>query len=173
MHFKIRQGPEPSIPKLYEELTKITDTKGEGSQDQKINIINQLLRQCTPIAAKYVINIIVSNLRIGIADMSIMDALAIAFTGDKVNRQIIERAYNLDPDLGEIAEILAQKGIEVVAQISISVGIPIRMMLASRVPYAQIQGKLGGEISSRNISMMENALKCIKKVNKFGFFPGV
>ena len=76
--------------------------------------------------------------------MSIMDALAIAFTGDKVNRQIIERAYNLDPDLGEIAEILAQKGIEVVAQISISVGIPIRMMLASRVPYAQIQGKLGG-----------------------------
>ncbi len=77
--------------------------------------------------------------------MSIMDALAIAFTGDKVNRQIIERAYNLDPDLGEIAEILAQKGIEVVAQISISVGIPIGMMLASRVPYAQIQGKLGGE----------------------------
>jgi DNA ligase-1 len=133
-----------SIPKLYEELTKITDAKGGGSQDLKINIINRLLRQCTPIAAKYVINIILSNLRIGIADMSIMDALAIAFTGDKKNREIIESAYNLHPDLGEIAEILINNGFDAVAQIGIQIGIPIKMMLASRVPYQQIPQKLGG-----------------------------
>jgi len=133
-----------TIPKLYEELQRLTDIKGEGSQDQKINIINRLIRQCTPVAAKYVINIIVSNLRIGIADMTIIDALAVAFTGDKKNRTIIEQKYNIHPDLGEIGEILILHGFESIQQISIQVGIPIQMMLASRVPYQQIQNKLGG-----------------------------
>jgi DNA ligase-1 len=136
--------PELTIPKLYEELEKLAQVKGDKSQDTKMNIINALVRQCTPQSAKYVINIILSNLRIGIADMSILDGMAIAFTGSKENRPAIEYRYNIHPDLGEIAELLASKGLEAVLNIPIQVGIPIRMMAASRIPYQQIHGKLGG-----------------------------
>lgn len=143
--FQIKQTQKLlTIPKLYEELEKLALTKGEGSQDQKINIIIKLLRNCTPVAAKYVINIIVSNLRIGIADMTIIDSLALAFTNDKKNHDIIEYAYNIHPDLGFIAEILQKDNIEGVRKIQVQIGIPIRMMLASRMPYVQIHSKLGG-----------------------------
>ncbi|MEJ2279770.1 MAG: hypothetical protein P8Y70_18805, partial [Candidatus Lokiarchaeota archaeon] len=46
-------------------------------------------------------------------------------------------------DLGDIVKILAEKGIDAVKRIDIKYGIPIRMMLASRVPYNEIIGKLG------------------------------
>jgi DNA ligase-1 len=132
------------ISKLYEELEKLALIKGDKSQDNKINIINGLLRLCTPAAARYVINIILSNLRIGIADMSILDGLAQAYTESKENRKYIENAYNIHPDLGEIAQILIEKGLDGVKSISIQIGIPIRMMAASRIQYTQIQTKLGG-----------------------------
>jgi DNA ligase-1 len=133
-----------SIPKLYDELGKLAAIKGEGSQDAKMNIINSLIRLCTPQSAKYVVNIILGTIRIGIADMSILDGMAVAYLGTKTDRSIIENAYNIHPDLGEIAEILAIKGIDAIKAIQVKVGVPIRMMAASRVPYTQIHAKMGG-----------------------------
>lgn len=104
-----------------------------------------LFRLSRPVSAKYIINIILANLRIGLAEMTILDALAIAFTGNKENRDKILYAYNIHPDLGEIAYILATKGITEIEKLKVQVGIPIRMMLASRIQYYQIQQKLGGK----------------------------
>jgi DNA ligase-1 len=133
------------IRQLYGDLKKLSDIKGDGSQDQKIALINGILRTCTPQAAKYVLNIIISNLRIGLADMTIMDSLAVAFLGSKDQRIIIEEKYNIHPDLGEIANIVAKEGLTGLQRIQIQVGIPIRMMLASRIPYMQIHAKMGGK----------------------------
>ncbi|WP_457556780.1 ATP-dependent DNA ligase [Candidatus Harpocratesius sp.] len=133
------------IEHLYRELEKLSLTTGEGSQDTKINIIMGLFRLSRPVSAKYIINIILANLRIGLAEMTILDALAIAFTSNKENRDKILYAYNIHPDLGEIAYILATKGITEMEKIKVQVGIPIRMMLASRIQYYQIQQKLGGK----------------------------
>ncbi len=133
------------IAHLYRELEKLSLTSGEGSQDSKINIIMGLFRLCNPASAKYVINIILATLRIGLAEMTILDALAITFTGDKANRTQILYAYNIHPDLGKIASLLATKGLKAVETLDVQVGIPIRMMLASRIQYPQIQQKLGGD----------------------------
>ncbi|MGV9142109.1 MAG: ATP-dependent DNA ligase, partial [Promethearchaeota archaeon] len=62
---------------------------------------------------------------------------------EKENRDKIEQAYNLHPDLGDIGMILAKEGLEMVSNVQISHGTPIRMMLASRVPYNEIIDKLG------------------------------
>ena len=132
------------ISLLYNELTKLSKATGAGSQDKKQNIIKGLLSKSTPSSAKYIINIILSNLRIGIADKSIMDGITKAILGSKEKREEIERAYNIFPDLGKIAEIFVHDGLTGIQNIDVQVGIPIQMMLASRIQYNHIQEKLGG-----------------------------
>ncbi len=132
------------ISRLYSELEKLSKIKGDGSQDQKINLLTGIFRLSSPQSAKFIVKIILSDLRMGIADKTILDSLALSITGSKDNRPFIEHAYNIHPDLGYIAEIVMKEGIEGIKSITIQVGIPIRMMLASRIQYTEIQKKLGG-----------------------------
>jgi DNA ligase-1 len=129
------------ITDLFSELTKIAKTTGSGSHDVKLGILRGLMK--SPIETKYLLRIITSTLRVGVSTQTIIDGLALGFTGLKENRDIIENAYNLHPDLGDIAKMLAEKGLEEVKDIKIRFGIPIRMMLASRVPYLEIITRLG------------------------------
>jgi len=62
-----------------------------------------------------------------------MDALAIAFTGKKENREQIENAYNVSSDLGKVSLIVATEGIDEIKKFKISLFSPIRPMLADRV----------------------------------------
>lgn len=78
-----------------------------------------------------------NTLRLGIADYTIMDGLAIAFTGGKSNRNLLEKAYNICSDLGTVSKLLATKGIEAVKSIRIFLYKPIRPMLAERVRTVQ------------------------------------
>jgi DNA ligase-1 len=134
------------ISDLYLTLQKIAMSEGAGSQDVKLGLLRGLMRKCTPLETKYLLRIITSTLRVGVSTLTIIDGLALGFTGLKDNRDIIEMAYNLHPDLGDISKILAEKGINEVKKIGITYGIPIRMMLASRVPYGEIVEKLGSPL---------------------------
>ena len=62
-----------------------------------------------------------------------MDALAIAYSGNKENRKGLENAYNVSSDLGKVAETIATKGIEGIEKFKIKLFSPIRPMLADRV----------------------------------------
>ena len=129
------------ITELYAELKKIAKTGGSGSHDVKLGILRGLMKD--PLETKYLLRIITSTLRVGVSTQTIIDGLAVGFTGTKENRDYIENAYNLHPDLGEVTTILALKGLEEIKKIGITYGVPIRMMLASRVPYVDIINKLG------------------------------
>ncbi|MHA2288871.1 MAG: ATP-dependent DNA ligase, partial [Promethearchaeota archaeon] len=136
------------ISELYTALQKIALSEGTGSQDIKLGILRGLMRRCSPLENKYLLRIITSTLRVGVSTLTIIDGLALGFTNIKENRNIIERAYNFHPDLGDITIILAEKGITEVNKIGITYGIPIRMMLASRVPYGEIVEKLGTPLTA-------------------------
>jgi DNA ligase-1 len=136
-------APSLEISELYSNLQKIALSEGAGSQEIKLGILRGLMRRCSPLENKYLLRIITSTLRVGVSTLTIIDGLALGFTDIKENRNIIEKAYNFHPDLGDITLILAEKGIAEVDKIGITYGIPIRMMLASRVPYGDIVGKLG------------------------------
>ncbi|PLJ78376.1 ATP-dependent DNA ligase [Infirmifilum sp. SLHALR2] len=137
---------ELTVSQVYNALMKIALASGEGSQDTKINTLASLLSDAKPKEAKYIVRTVTGRLRLGIADMTILDALAVAFTGSKAARDILERAYTKRPDLGFIAKELASKGIDAVKSIKIEVGIPILPMLAERLSDpAEIIEKLGGQ----------------------------
>ena len=138
------------ISELYTALQKIALSEGAGSHDVKLGILRGLMRKTSPLETKYLLRIITSTLRVGVSTMTIIDGLALGFTGVKENRVSIEKAYNLHPDLGDITLIIAEKGISDVERIDIEYGVPIRMMLASRVPYGEIIEKLGSPLTVEN-----------------------
>ena len=121
------------IQDLFEGLHKIARTTGAGSQEAKSNILVSLLQRTSAKGAKYVTRIVLGMLRMGVGDMTVLDALALAFTGEKKNKEILEKAYNICPDAGIIAETLVKKGLAGLEKMEIHVGRPIKMMLAQRV----------------------------------------
>jgi len=122
-----------TVERVYETLFKIAKLEGKGSQDLKMKYISSLLNDATPLEAKFVIKILLGTLRLGIAENTVMDALAIAFTGKKENRVQIENAYNVSSDLGKVSLIVATDGIDEIKKFKISLFSPIRPMLADRV----------------------------------------
>ena len=136
-----------TIEKVYETLIKISKSTGAGSINLKLKYINSLLNNSTNLESKFILKLILGNLRLGIADFTILDAIAISFTGDKKNRKILERAYNVSSDLGKIARLLFDGSLNEVESIPISLFIPIRPMLAERASNAEdALKKMGGKI---------------------------
>ena len=136
-----------TIHELDEKLHKIANLSGSGSADQRTNIIAGMLQKSSSSGAKYLARISLGTLRMGVASKTILDALSLAFTGDKKSKHILETAYNICPDIGIIAETLAKEGIEKVSQVKVKVGRPIQMMLGQRVKsldeaLEKIPGKL-------------------------------
>ncbi|MEM1556368.1 MAG: ATP-dependent DNA ligase [Candidatus Bathyarchaeia archaeon] len=135
-----------TVDRVYQTLDKIARASGEGSMDLKVNLLAGLLADATPKEAKYIIRTVTGKLRLGIADMTILDALAVAYGGSRGARDVIERAYNLSSDLGKVARALAEGGVEALKNFKISIGNPIRPMLAERLSSpAEILEKLGGK----------------------------
>lgn len=133
-----------TVERVYATLDKIAKASGPGSIQQKVSLLAGLLADASPREAKYIIRIVTGRLRLGVADMTVLDALAQAFTGSRDNRPILERAYNLCSDLGAVAKAVATGGLEAVKQFKIELGRPIRCMLAERLSTPEeIIKKLG------------------------------
>lgn len=135
-----------TVHKVYETLDKIARTQGSGAVDLKLSLLAGLLAAAEPKEAKYIMRTITGNLRLGIADMTVLDALAIAYGSGKESREAVERAYNICSDLGRVAKTIAEKGLEGIESFKVSVREPIRPMLAERLGSAEeILEKLGGK----------------------------
>jgi DNA ligase 1 len=137
-----------TVERVYETLYKIAELKGSRSQDMKMKYISSLLNDATPIESGFIVKIITNSLRLGIADFTILDSLAIAFTGSKENRPILEHAYNVSSDLGKVAEAVAEGGIDMIKNFQVIVFSPVRPMLAERVKSPQeAHEKMGSEFA--------------------------
>ena len=135
-----------TVDLVYGTFDKIAHAEGSGSVEMKVRLLASLLNEAKPTEAKYIARMAVGKLRLGVADMTVLDALAVAYGGDKTAREPLERAYNLSSDLGYVAEVLAREGLDGVSKFKISVGRPVRPMLCERLPDAEsILEKLGGE----------------------------
>ena len=135
-----------TVQRVYEVLDKMARTSGSGAVDLKISLLAGLLATATPKEAKYIMRTVTGNLRLGIADMTVLDALAIAYGGGKESRELVERAYNISSDLGRVAKIVAEKGLNGIKKFQVSIGEPIRPMLAERLSSPEeILEKLGGK----------------------------
>ena len=122
-----------SVQRVFSTLEKIAKTTGPGSQESKLKLLSSILSDTQPRESRYIMKFVMGTLRLGIADFTVMDALAIAFTGSKSNRSSLEKAYNVTSDLGAIAKTLATQGLESIKLLKVTLFKPIRPMLAERV----------------------------------------
>lgn len=134
------------VVEVWEVLDKIARTKGAGTVEKRINLLDSIIQKASPLEAKYLIRTATGKIRLGVADMTLLDALAIVFLGEKKKRQVLEGAYNNTSDLGLVAETVATKGETAVKNLNVVVGKPLRPMLTERASTAQdILEKIGGE----------------------------
>ncbi|MGI0130196.1 MAG: ATP-dependent DNA ligase [Thermoplasmata archaeon] len=135
-----------TVHHVYQELSSVAAAKGSGSQEAKVRSLVDLLAHATPLEGKFLIRFVLGTLRVGVREMTILDALAEAFAdGSKAARARIEAAFNLSSDLGLVAGTLVEHGLPGLGEISLEVGRPIRPMLAEREPtLAAVLERMGG-----------------------------
>ena len=135
-----------TVAEVYEAMRSIAAASGEGSQEVKVATLVDLLRRATALEAKFLVRFVLGTLRVGVREMTILDALAEAFAdGSKEARAKIEAAFNLSSDLGLVAVALAGGGTGALAKIGLEVGRPVRPMLAEREPTLDaVLERMGG-----------------------------
>jgi len=138
-----------TVAGVYHDLEQIAAARGAGSQDEKVETLARMLGRATPLEAKYLVRFVIGTLRVGVREMSLLDALSEAFAdGSKEARVQIEAAFNLSSDLGLVAEALVEGGLAGLQRIRLEVGRPIRPMLAEREPtLAAILERMGGSMA--------------------------
>ncbi len=137
-----------SVREVYEMMVKVARASGQGSKDQKIGMLANMIASASPLAARYIVRYPLANLRMGVGDSTILEALAIAYAGGRDAKEELERAYNIRSDLGEVGRAVAEGGIKEVEAMKVALFKPVRPALAERLPTAeQIIERLGGEVS--------------------------
>ena len=139
-----KAGADVTISDVFGELEKIVNIRGVGSVDKKVDTLSNLFMSADPLSCRYIARIPVGKLRLGFSDMTVLDSLSWMLIGDKSHRPIIEKAFNIRPDLGYIGKVIKEKGAEGLNSTKPDVGTPIRMARAERLSSGQeIVDKIG------------------------------
>lgn len=136
--FDQTEKPKPlAIKQVYEQLLAIAQDGGEGSVERKIKAMAGLLIDLDGNSAKYVVRVPLGRLRMGFSEATILDALSWLLGGDKSKRAEIEAAFNLQADIGQIAQLVKQKGLRGLQGIKVQLGVPVMPALSQRLPTAK------------------------------------
>jgi len=136
-----------SVGEVYERLEKIAKMGGTGSQEHKVEGLRSLLADLDPESAGYVLRIILTKLRLGFSDKTVLDALSYMQYGSKEGRTILDSAYQAFPDVGRIAEVAKKSGVEKLPDlVGIQMGTPVMSALAQRVKTADEMVKKMGKV---------------------------
>lgn len=147
---------ELSVSKVFENIRKLTTLQGPGSNDTKIKVIAELLINAKPKEAKYIVRTLLEDLRAGIGEGTLRDAIVWAYFGrevgleydpkennvifpeknrDKYNHfiELVQSAYDVANDFSVVAKVAKEKGEKGLKTIELVVGRPVKVMLAQKV----------------------------------------
>ena len=116
-----------TVGEVFAELDALAAISGDGSQGTKIDLLFGLLNRCEPIEARYLARLVLSEMRIGVGEGTVRDAIAEAFA---VPVEDVERALQVSNDYGLVAETAREEGSDGLADITLEIGRPVGAMLA-------------------------------------------
>jgi len=142
-----------TLIKVFENLRKLAKLEGVGTVDKKIKLIAELLTSAKPIEAKYITRTILEELRVGVGEGALRDAIVWAFFGDKIGLKYlsenkieiksreeynnyvsaVQRAYDLTNDFSSVAESAKKGSLKGLKETGISIFRPLKVMLALKV----------------------------------------
>jgi DNA ligase 1 len=119
--------------KVFTNLRKLVQLTGKGAVEKKVALISELLTSATGREARYIVRTLLNDLRVGVADALLRDAIAEAFFGDgKEAQEVIESAYDKVNDFALVLD-LAKKGRKALEKVQVIPGKPIKVMLPVKV----------------------------------------
>jgi DNA ligase-1 len=116
-----------TVGNVADELETLAARTGDGSQDAKIDSLFGLFNRCDPAEARYVARIVLSEMRIGVGEGTVRDAIAAAFD---VPVESVERALQVSNDYGRVAVVARDDGVAGLDEMSLQIGRPVQSMLA-------------------------------------------
>ncbi len=117
---------ELDLVQVYTALIAIAGMEGKNSQREKLLSVRRLLGNAHPLEGRYLARIMLEELRIGVGEGSVREAIAKAFA---VDSGLVEHAMQALNDMGEVAR-LAKTGPSALQDVQITPFHPVRMMLA-------------------------------------------
>ena len=127
---------EITVEKAFDRMQKVAEMESEGlnssvNQDKKQKELADLISSSEPREAKYLARIIINNLRLGVGEGTIRDALSEAFfDGEHVEQ--IQQAYDFSNDFAEVAKACTE-GLEALDSLELELYRPVKSMLAKNV----------------------------------------
>ena len=142
------------VKKVFDNLRKLAELEGLGTVDRKMQLIAELLTSAKPIEAKYIVGTILEELRVGVGEGTLRDAIVWAFFGDKIGLKYlgeenkidvkdradyskyvdaVQGAYDLTNDFSSVAEAAKQSGLKGLQKMGVEIFRPLKVMLALKV----------------------------------------
>lgn len=134
------------VNKVFDNLEKLSSLEGLGTVNRKIQLIAELLTSASPKEAKYIIKTVLEEMRIGVGEGVLRDAIVwehFGYTGDEgrtdeVGNEYksylakVQEAYDITNDFSEVA-IASRNGEKALGEIKLIPEKPIKVMLAQKV----------------------------------------
>jgi len=124
------------VSKVFSNLQKLAEATGTGSVDRKTQLVSELISRAKPIEAKYIVRSVLEDLRIGVGEGVMRDAIVQAFarSGDDKEQkraitEAVQEAYDMALDFGQVATILKKEGVQGLSKLHLEPGKPIKSML--------------------------------------------
>jgi DNA ligase-1 len=130
---------ELDLTSVYRALEAIADIGGKKSQREKLAGVKRLFGNVSPVEGRYLARLLLEELRIGVGEGSVRDAIAKAFG---VDIALVEHAFQANNDLGVVAR-LAKQGVAALEDVRIELFHPVKMMLAQQGSIADMIGEHG------------------------------
>ena len=145
------QSTKLTVKKVFDNIRKLAELEGEGTVERKTQLIAELLTSAKPAESKYIVKTILGEMRIGVGEGAMRDAITWAFFGDKIgvkytkeandieveDREVynqyldaVQQAYDVTNEFAVVAKAARMKGLEGLKNIGMQIGIPIQVMLA-------------------------------------------
>jgi len=116
-----------TITEVRRAFEAIAQTSGAHSRTKKERLITILLSQSTPVEAKYLVKIFTGEMRTGLQEGLMEQAVARAFNVPLLK---VQHASMVLGDIGEVAAILKTRRLEGLEKAGFSVFRPVKLMLA-------------------------------------------
>ncbi len=141
------QGKPLQLLQVYHTYEAIAEDTGPGSRERKDELLRGLLARATPREAKYVVKHLVKEMRVGVSEGTLLDAIADA---SGVPGATIRRANQVSGDVGEVARVALVEGARGLGRMAVRVGVPLKPMLAQSAEdvadaFAKVEGKFALE----------------------------
>jgi DNA ligase-1 len=116
-----------TILEVRHSLETIAEITGYGSREKKERLLETVLSAANPLEAKYIVKILIGEMRTGFYEGMMEQSVAKAFN---IPLDVVQRAGMLTGDVAEVAALAKTKGKDGVLNLQFQVFRPIKPMMA-------------------------------------------